>query len=218
MRWQYTWEKHATVSNWTYAQKKAFHTQVDRIIWGSWSNRINLRATGNHAFGKKFKDQALPINFDVQWVTVRPHWSVKVLKLPNNASETSFVNWSTNEIQLDTNDFTPHGACNDEAPQPGMEIPFLIIPPQIRDAIPGARDAIVDQSCKGGFKTIPHEFGHVLGNGNDDEYRADATHRADLDSLLNIGQEIRDRHLNDVLGELNTMLPDCAFAVHSIRN
>src|SRR5262245_28324096 len=211
MRWQYSWETDPTVTKWTYAEKKAFHTRVDKVIWAAWSQRINLRAKGTNDFCKRFTGQPLPIDFDVQWVTARPHWKVKALKLPPLAKVTSFVNWSTKEIQLDTNDFAPHVACNDEAPKPGMELPFLIIPPVIRDSVPAVREAVVDQSCRAGFKTVPHEFGHALGNSNGDEYRANAANRADTDSLLNIGSQIRDRHMNDVLAELNTMIKDCTF-------
>jgi hypothetical protein len=217
LRWAYTWVTAPGVAAWDYTQKKDFHTQVDRTVWRYWSNRVKLTVAGGSAFAKRFAAREIPIDFDVKWVTNRPHWDVNVIKLAAGASQTSSVNWSAKKILLDTNDFGTHRVCNDEAPKPGMDLSFALIPKALRDAHPALRNAIVDQSCRAGFATVPHEFGHALGDNNDDEYRAGATHRADLASIQNIGTEIRSRHLDEVIQELNTMISGSTFAVKSIR-
>ena len=218
MRWMYNWTKAAGTTDWNYDQRKSFHTQVDRTIWRTWSHKVKLRVTGASRFAKQFRNRDIPLDFDVKWVTSRPHWDVNVIKLPANASRTSWVNWGTKKVQLDTNDFGERTACNDEKAKPGMEGVFNLIPKATRDANPALKSILVDQTCRAGFETIPHEYGHALGNQNDDEYEPDSAHRADTSSMVNIGTEIRRRHLTAVLTELNSAIPDCQFRIHTIRN
>ncbi|MDJ0836837.1 MAG: hypothetical protein QNK37_09990 [Acidobacteriota bacterium] len=68
-----------------------------------------------------------------------------------------------------------------------------------------------DGVCEDGFRTVPHEFGHAL-QYKQDEYKTGHKHLADTRSIMNIGDELRARHLTAVLAELNTMLPDTTFA------
>jgi hypothetical protein len=59
------------------------------------------------------------------------------------------------------------------------------------------------------FVTTPHEFGHTLIA--DDEYTAFSRHRPDVRSIMNIGSEIRPRHLSFIAQQLSRMLPGCRF-------
>ncbi|MGE3180311.1 MAG: hypothetical protein AB7N71_01675, partial [Phycisphaerae bacterium] len=109
------------------------------------------------------------------------------------------------------------GVCNSRAAKPGREFWFALLPESVVDSSPGLKAALVDQTCKAGFEPIPHEFGHALGTSNGDEYTPDSPNRPDTDSIINIGKQIRERHVKDVLDVLNTMIPDCTFSIASIR-
>ena len=45
-----------------------------------------------------------------------------------------------------------------------------------------------------------------------DEYNAGHAHLADTDSLMNIGRNVRGRHVQALIDELNSMLPDLQFS------
>ena len=67
------------------------------------------------------------------------------------------------------------------------------------------------------FRTPPHEFGHTMLSGgrvpNPDEYRSTSPNIADTSSIMNIGREVRKRHLAEVIAELNKLVPDLTFSV-----
>lgn len=181
--WYYLWRTWPGVSaNWTYQEKRAAHTRIDRSIWAVWSNRLALTVRSKSGPPPRFGTRA-KINFDVRWVTKPSHWAVTVWKMPASATPTgphrSFVRSATREIELNTADLAPRGAGN----------------------AAGASTA--------SFLTPPHEYGHTLRNP--DEYAASSPFISDTTSLLNIGREIRGRHLNLVVEALNRLTPDLVF-------
>jgi hypothetical protein len=186
--WRYVWHSEVGAARWALAERRRFHHAVDAHIWGRWSNRIRVRATGTHEFARRNGD--LPITFDVRWVLSPGHWTVHVTKLrPGAISPRSYVDFAARAIHLDTLDVVPHAVGNDAG------------------------------QSRSRFFTIPHEFGHTLpdraGSATpvDDEYNAGHAHLADTESLMNIGRQIRGRHVRAVVDELNGMLPGCQFAV-----
>ncbi len=62
-----------------------------------------------------------------------------------------------------------------------------------------------------GFRSTPHEFGHTLNNP--DEYEAGSPNLGDPDSLMNVGRDVRARHLTLVIGTLNRLVPACRFSL-----
>jgi hypothetical protein len=63
-----------------------------------------------------------------------------------------------------------------------------------------------------------HEFGHALGNSrfsmtgmHGDEYKEDSEFVLDNGSMMNIGSQLRKRHLDYILNEINKMIPDTSF-------
>lgn len=70
---------------------------------------------------------------------------------------------------------------------------------------------------------VAHEFGHAVGNskhgpaGHGDEYHEDGVHFDDKDSMMNIGSELRKRHADHLIGELNKMIPNTTFSVKAIK-
>jgi hypothetical protein len=181
--WLYRWSLWPGVTgHWTYPQKKATHTRIDRSVWAIWSNRhpITVRARAGHTpppFGGTAK-----VSFDVRWVLSGGHWTVTVWKMPPGTGATaldrSFVRESTHE--LNTADLTARGAGNDA----------------------GASTA--------NFVTPPHEYAHTMSNP--DEYNTGSPHLADSASLVNIGRQIRGRHLHLVVDALNALSKDWTFS------
>ncbi|MEM9147867.1 MAG: LysM peptidoglycan-binding domain-containing protein [Pseudomonadota bacterium] len=70
---------------------------------------------------------------------------------------------------------------------------------------------------------VAHEFGHAVGNsihgpaGHGDEYHDDGVHFDDKDSMMNVGSELRKRHADHLIGELNKMIKDTTFEVKAIK-
>lgn len=185
-RWQYTWIVADGVSAWTLAEKRRFHHRADNAVWRAWSNKARLRVTGTSDFAKKFLGKELPIDLDIRWVLADPHWSVTVNKIPKGAHVTSFVEWESRKISLDTEDFKP----------------------SIFDNGPGKpKDKLIP---------VAHEFGHTLGADQDDEYTAGSPHLADHRSILNHGNKLRSRHFKNILEEMNKMIADTTFEVGRI--
>lgn len=187
--WGYSWESEAPEAAWTYNEKVAFHTKVDRQIWSSWSFRVTLGVRGNHSMVTKFGRSGLPINFDVRWRTDKQtsQWSIRAVKTQRSLEDgaRSAVWFLDRKCDLFANDTDPRTAANDAG------------------------------AVRNKFLTPPHEFGHMLGLP--DEYTADSNHLSDTDSIMNIGRYIRARHMIEVLGELGRMFPGCVFSVNSIR-
>jgi hypothetical protein len=182
--WRYHWAALPPAAPWTLAEKRSFHHETDRRIWGRWSNRIRLRVSGAAEFSRRFAVSQVPINFDVRWVTTGGQWRVNANKTPPGTSVTAYhqsVNFGARIINLYTSKLSTYTAANDN----GVSRP--------------------------GFRSTPHEFGHALGNP--DEYLTGSPHLPDAASTMTIGNQIRDRHLALVLTTLNTMIPGCVFSM-----
>jgi hypothetical protein len=67
---------------------------------------------------------------------------------------------------------------------------------------------------------VVHEFGHAAGNtstlGRGDEYPAASPHVADATSMMHGGTQLRARHFQTIIDELNQMIPDTTFSVRSV--
>ncbi|MBI3461729.1 MAG: hypothetical protein HY000_01515 [Planctomycetes bacterium] len=189
-RWKYDWQVKAPLAAWTLKEKRDFHGEVDRQIWASWSNKVKLSVSGTSDFAKKFAGAKLPMNLDVRWVLKDEHWNVTAMKVPATEMPHNTVTWSTRKIVLHTSKLKPYEACNEATPK----------------------------VCVVGFRSVPHEFGHAVGNtstlGRGDEYASSSSHLADSTSILNIGKELRERHFTTLLEEMNKMIPNTTFAVH----
>jgi hypothetical protein len=126
--------------------------------------------------------RSVPINFDVRWVLAKPHWHVTVRKLPPGSTPTTYIS-NVDRAQMEIN--------LDSADLPSY-----------------TPTNAAGKTHK--FFAVPHEFGHTFP-GIDDEYVAGAPNLADTDSIMNIGDQIRARHLQPMIDELNKMIPGCTF-------
>jgi hypothetical protein len=188
-RWKYTWEVQPPMADWTLAEKRAFHNSVDRQIWASWSSRVRLSVTGAGHLVRRFSRHGVPINLDVRWVLHHEQWNVTVRKLVPGLFAHSTVDFAARRIELNTNTATV-----------------------TRDACNAATPAV----CRPGFRSSTHEFGHTLENR--DEYTAGSAFLADDRSIMNVGQQLRERHFATIVRELNTMIHGVTFAVGDIHN
>jgi len=191
-KWKYNWKKLAGTTDWTYRQKKKFHHKTDNLVWQIWGGHFKLRTKGSSRFAKKYKNKNLTVNFDIKWVLKDEHWNVNVTKIPNGDFKTSSVSWNSKKIEFDTED-----------------------------------TKIVKRSSGGvEFKQYPiiHEFGHAVGNSiyastgmHGDEYKTTSTHNSDKKSMMNIGNELRKRHIDYLISELNQMIKNTTFYAYKIK-
>ncbi len=190
-RWKYSWQVEVPFRDWTLAEKRAFHAEVNRQIWRSWSDRVTLSVSGTSSFARRFAGVRLPINLDVRWVLSDEQWNVTAWKTA--VFQRGSINWGPRRVTLYANDTGPRSACTSAAPQ----------------------------VCTTGFRTVPHEYGHAIGNtstlGRGDEYVSASPNLADTDSIMNIGTQLRQRHFRTLLEAMNAMIPDTTWAVHQIN-
>ncbi|WP_461532124.1 hypothetical protein [Sinomicrobium sp.] len=189
-RWKYDWQILVPVSSWTYDDKKEFHRRADELIWGQWSGKFIVRVEGNSDFATQFTDRDFTVNFDIKWVLSNEHWSVVVRKIPPGDFRTSHVKWGTRTMQLDTED--------------------LILVERVKNG-------------KSYFQyPVAHEFGHAAGNSvyattHGDEYGSSSPFQLDRSSMMNVGNELRDRHSDYLIQQLNTMVPETSFRIYKVR-
>lgn len=184
--WHYIWCVYAGADPWTYREKYLFHRQADRAIWGIWSNRLVLHVNGT----APFPDRKIPVNFDIRWkISGSSHFTVLAWKVPPGSGPTdpvwSSVTWHDKRIQLSSADVLPRSAAN-----------------------------AAGESTQS-FLTIPHEFGHALDD-LPDEYNESTPESPnpylhDRDSIMNVGREIRSRHIEPLCDALKAMVPTATF-------
>lgn len=189
-KWEYKWL--TKVTRWTITEKRKFHEMADSRIWKQWGGHFKLKVKGTSSFALKHKNTTFTVNFDIKWVFTNSHWTVNITKIAPGKFETSSVNWIDKIINLDTEDTKLnckgiHGGTN-----------FYQYP-------------------------ISHEFGHTIGNSihakngrksvYGDEYNLNGGLRLDYSSIMNVGNELRNRHLDYILIELNTMIPNTTFYI-----
>ncbi|MBC8155170.1 MAG: hypothetical protein H7Z72_19950 [Bacteroidetes bacterium] len=187
-RWRYQYKLESpAVSVWTGSEKARYHSLFDRLIWQIWSQRYIVRVRGTSDFAKKYAELKFVVSMDVKWVLVYPHWTVQLTKLRKSATFfQSYVDWTNRLIALDT------------------------------------LDSVLTKKA-GGSATlkqygVTHEFGHTMGNipglyagAHGDEYENSSQYFTDKRSIMNIGNEIRQRHIDYLLKELNMLHPNTEF-------
>jgi hypothetical protein len=183
--WHYHWLLEGGAAPWTMHEKHTFHHELDRQIWGEWSNRLRLSVTGVVAVARRFAATGVPINFDIRRVQAGGNWQVNAHKLPPRTAMSNAyrpnVTFGTRLINL----YTP--------------------------AVPPYRAANSAGTRRSGFRSTPHEFGHTIDNR--DEYGTGDPEIGDADSIMNVGRQVRARHLTLILAVLNRMVAGCRFSL-----
>lgn len=191
-KWEYTFVTKAGVSKWTSKEKKDFHNAADKSIWKRWSGKYKIICSGASDFARVYKDTVFDVSFDIKFVSSSGHWKVTVTKVPKgSASPISSVNWNAQTIKLDSEDT------------------------KLKDLRSTGKD-------KDKQSPFAHEFGHAVGNSkhsaaaHGDEYKASSPFHAEKESMMNIGTELKKRHADHIILELNKMIKDTVFTVKSV--
>lgn len=188
-RWLYSWITAPKLAPWTVAERRAYHRRFEAAVLRGWNNRATLRVSGVSPFARSMARAILSVRLDIQWVLKGPHWMVTVKKIPAEQFDVSKVNWGQRRIWLDTNDLSwrRFGAGNTATRQ-----------------LP-----------------VQHEFGHAFGNvperGHGDEYKNSSPYKDDNASIVNVGDQLRARHFDHLMSELDRMVPDTRFVVASVK-
>ncbi len=184
-RWKYNWLNEPGTSPWTYIEKKNFHNKCDKLIWNIWGNYFDLEAIGDSDFVKRNKNKLFHVNFDIEWVLSNPHWTVNVLKRKDDVFYRSNVSWESRTIKLASKDYMAVERVDSRGPHSQY--------------------------------TVAHEFGHAVGNTgyfqgmHADEYKKKSEFFNDKSSMMNIGNELRERHLDYIMANLCVIIPNTSF-------
>lgn len=193
-RVNYNWlKKPVTLPDWTITQKRKFHSDCDTLIWNHWGQSYFVKVRGTSSFAQRNYNKLFKIKFDIKWDLNNPQWTINATKIPKGGWAQSSIIWAHRVINFDTEDVTPvhkgHGNMQ---------------------------------------RGVLHEYGHVIGNSptahaqvglprRGDEYLNDAVtnggFNTDYKSIMNTGEELRRRHLDYVINQLNLMLPQTTFYI-----
>jgi hypothetical protein len=186
--WHYRWRFQMIMRPWSDAEKLAFHQAVDRQVWRSWSMRARFMVTskGDRAVGATA--HAFMRKCGSRGVTL----SFDVRRVEGVG------HWHVNVYKLSL----------DQDKRADVDILNRAINLYIEDVAPSS--AVNEAGAvTPSFLTVPHEFGHTLAAN--DEYEKTSPHLRDNRSLMNIGSQVRSRHVGLLSATLERMMPGCAF-------
>ena len=199
--WQYHWTNDSAVPPWTLAERHAFHHALDRLIWTHWSFRTRVEARGITPAGSReiarYAGKGLTVSFDVRRVRLEPQWNVHVTNVDPNRRKLlrADTNFERRSINLFSTDVTPVRAGR-----------YVGDPMLSRPAA---------------FYVAPHEFGHALGycyaRGDGEEYDLGHPYFQDDSSLMNVGREVRPRHIRLIIETLRQMVPGAQFTATVVQ-
>jgi hypothetical protein len=208
-RWRYnftldqTFGKHpAKASPWTDGEQRDFHYAAKSLIWTSWNSQTMLPGVSD-----PMTQQIVDL--------LNKHQGISFSVSGKGDFAQKFAGRQL-PIKFDVliSPKHPHFNVNVKKMLPGNKFVSNVTGSTINLKKIDTESHSVQQSCNGAtssdFVTLPHEFGHAIGY-DPDEYKCGAVNRADSDSLMNIGKEIRPRHLRFIKDQLNTMLKDVKF-------
>ena len=190
-RWKYHWISTTGQSTWTSEEKSQFHSDVNEAIDFAWSSRVTLEmATNAQIKGPN----SWTLEFGIKWVSGEEHWRVNVRKVSPGTIMRSSVVWKKQTIYLDTEDVV-FRIRNKKVPSSTERKQHMQLP-------------------------VAHELGHTIGNTSHkhkgDEYKQPSAHKSDHNSMMNIGGEIRKRHVGEILEELNKIYSNVTWKVKAI--
>lgn len=215
-RWKYRflqdeiWSPHhQKASAWTDQEELDFHYAAVCLIWSYWNSHptlntgtsdallnniasllnadsahLKVTVSGSGDFAKRFFGKDLFINFDVVISVTRPHYNVTVRKMLPGRQNAFRSNVTGIWLNLAKTD---------------------IEKVSVAQIGPGG-------ATSNDFYTTPHEFGHTVGYDTD-EYQRFAARRSDVQSIMNIGKQIRPRHFAFIIQQLNAMFPRTTFLI-----
>jgi len=203
-RWKYNWLESASASKfWTYNAKKSFHDAVDRVIWNQWSGNYYASSRLKSIESSSNKNSFLFKNYQRKRYTI--NFDIEWV--------TTNPHWTANVTHI-----APSESYNSRVNHESHEV-FL--------ASTDFENSIVDKECNLSFNTASHEFGHMIGAGDEygEKYMSERAiefyenieettrfdYEDDYESRMNIGGELRDRFITLVDDCLDEMIPEVKF-------
>lgn len=171
--------------SWTEGEKVTFQRRVCRIIDEVWGSKAFVRIIGgvDNEFNERYGKREFAVKIKIEFVDSFENWKVNIYKArPGDLSDwDAFVSWESREICLTSHAVTQ---CQHQS-----------------------------LAIKANYWIIAHEFGHALGyhGAFTDEYEPGNAYQADVLSVMNKGNEIRQRHFRTVCNLLNRMCPGTSF-------
>jgi len=192
--WHYVWTVAQGQQPWREDEKTAFHRAVDRAVWANWSHRVRIQARDRHSTPASLRTgvtalvagPVFSLSFDVRSVSAAGQWEVTVKK---------------NDPSVKTK------------PRPEVDFPKKTILLYATDLLVTKAKRVASDPWHYHFSVIGHEFGHAIGNfgPKGDDYEPDSKHYNDVESIMNIGHQLRSRHLTLLCQTLHAMVPGCEF-------
>lgn len=185
--WYYIWQVRPPLVPWTQPEKSNLHNTMDRQIWAAWSNRIRIPVRLGASPNQRARD-FVALTRGSAPINFDIHWVLR----PGH--------WTVTAIK------TAAGStdrANVDFAARAIEFFSHELPP--RGAVNEA--GVVTNT----FRPAPHEFGHTIDA--DDEYQAASANLPDTQSIMNIGGQVRPRHIRLIVDTLNTAFAGCVFSL-----
>lgn len=219
-RWKYHFES-VTGYDWTEKFKGVIKTGVKDLIYTCWNQKAYAIVNTNkgNSFNQLYGKKTFTINFKIESVTCGEHWNVIIVKNhPDSQVNSTGVEWEARRIYLNDFDFCPSRGY-------AAYVKNQQVYTKTRD------------QC-----AVAHEFGHAIGNNGTEYYTGDEyvdvskehaiinsdgfAHYpiehvkypnrelyGDIDSMMNVGNEVRHRHFAFIRDMLQEMLPGSYFSI-----
>jgi hypothetical protein len=176
------------LGQWSANEKSYFKQTAINQIKLTWDDRVTFQATPRPK--KKTESvsktqKTLPWRIEITTGSQMPHWDIYVHKLP-----------AGQKLQ------TPDG-------------PADAYVWNLKGTVNVSYSAFLkDLDKTQGAPMMAHEFVHMLGLANPDEYKG-GPNFSDSNSIANRGEEVRPRHLSPILEVYNSMVSDVIFSFGS---
>lgn len=187
-----------------------FKQKTKNIIETLWNYKFWVKVKGESAFAKKHEKTTFEVRFQIEWVSSNAHWQVTL----SPQSSTSSVNWVRRIISLDIFDIEPQRKRN--APSSLKQYTVAHEFGHTIGNVRGYRPSPFFSVWK-----LPYSLQRI---DHDDEYplREDSSMAKienqrrerffiDKESIMNVGNEVRARHSDYIILELNTLMYGADF-------
>lgn len=161
------------VGNWSMYEQSIYKDKLLTLIEGSWTG-FYVEVTGDSDFAKNNKGRRWDIVFEIEEVEHTEHWQIMISK--DNA----------------------RNKCSSSALRQRIQFSLKSLDYNIKHAVDYPRD-----NRTGHRYTARHEFFHSLEPKlNQDEYNKSNPSFHDTNSLMNLGSQVRSRHLSTFMTAL----------------
>lgn len=189
--WTYQYSEKGGASKWTAKEKKDFHKEIEKVIRKAWGGKFKLEVSGKSEFAQYYAGKQFTVNFDVDPKSAGAHWTVKAIKIPKGGFNGSWVNWSKQEMQLDTED--------------------------AREINKGGGKGVKQSGAAHEFGHAIGNSKHADGVTHGDEYKASSAFKAHKKSIMHSGMKLKKRHADFLVKELSKVIPDTTFKVKAVK-